>query len=199
MPVRAKKTSTGCAKTPRVSIAVVEELSDAYTQLAIQDHAPSDVMNKLTVQAWTHQELLVHAWNGLRLEEQLIARTGYTGEDGFEIYVPSDVPTSEKSGIQMMQAGREFAIIPAAWEAGNTLRLESKWRCYGHEISDKIMLWEAGLDRYCKMEKGTLWDAQRWSEQRAGSRRTLVGSDDRSRHCARRYCCCNEAGEAIAL
>ena len=53
-----------------------------------------------------------------------------------------------------MEAGREFGIIPCGLGARNTLRLEAKMALYGHEISDTINVWEAGLDRYCKMEKG---------------------------------------------
>src|SRR2546425_12664139 len=60
------------------------------------------------------------------LKNTLIARTGYTGEDGFEIYVPSDVATSEKVWNQVMEAGREFAVIPCGLGCRNTLRLESK-------------------------------------------------------------------------
>ena len=88
------------------------------------------------------------------LPDRLIARTGYTGEDGFEIYVPGDVATSEQVWNAVMEAGKEFGILPCGLGARNTLRLEAKMALYGHEISDTINVWEAGLDRYCKMEKG---------------------------------------------
>jgi aminomethyltransferase len=83
----------------------------------------------------------------------LIARTGYTGEDGFEIYVPSDVPTSEKVWKAVFEAGEEFGIQPAGLGARNTLRLESSMALYGHEISDTINVFEARLTRYCKLDK----------------------------------------------
>src|SRR5204862_74303 len=82
------------------------------------------------------------------LKNILIARTGYTGEDGFEIYVPSAVATSERVWNQVMEAGREFGIVPCGLGCRNTLRLESKMALYGHEISDKLNVWETGLDRY---------------------------------------------------
>jgi len=94
----------------------------------------------------------------------------------FEIYVPSDVPTSEKVWDQVIQAGREFSIVPCGLGCRNTLRLESKMALYGHEISDKINVWEAGLDRYCKMEKGDfVGRAALERAKAAGSQRTLVG------------------------
>jgi aminomethyltransferase len=181
---------------------VVEDLSDAYTQLAIQGPRAVDLLRKLT-----DVEL-----NGIKnywfthgtvcgLKNTLIARTGYTGEDGFEIYVPSDVATSEKVWSQVMEAGREFAVVPCGLGCRNTLRLESKMALYGHEISDKINVWEAGLDRYCKMEKGDFVGRAALEQARAaGLRRTLVGIEMIDRGIARdEYCCCSEAGDAIGV
>jgi aminomethyltransferase len=181
---------------------VVEDLSDAYTQLAIQGPRAIDLLRKLT-----DAEL-----NGIKnywfthgtvcgLKNTLIARTGYTGEDGFEIYVPSDVATSEKIWNQVMEAGREFAVVPCGLGCRNTLRLESKMALYGHEISDKINVWEAGLDRYCKMEKGDFVGRAALEDARAaGLRRTLVGIEMVDRGIARdEYCCCDEAGEPIGV
>ncbi len=135
------------------------------------------------------------------LRNTLIARTGYTGEDGFEIYVPSDVETSEEVWNRVMEAGREFNIVPCGLGCRNTLRLESKMALYGHEISDKINVWEAGLDRYCKMEKGDFVGRTALEQARAaGLRRTLAGIEMVDRGIARdEYCCCNEAGEAIGV
>ena len=181
---------------------VVEELSDAYTQLAIQGPRAVEVLQKLTdadlsgiKNYWfTHGTVC-------GLKNTLIARTGYTGEDGFEIYVPSDVSTSERVWNQVMEAGRGFSIVPCGLGARNTLRLESKMALYGHEISDKINVWEAGLDRYCKMEKGDfIGRAALERAKAAGLTRTLVGIEMVDRGIARdEYCCCNEAGEKIGV
>jgi aminomethyltransferase len=135
------------------------------------------------------------------LKNTLIARTGYTGEDGFEIYVQSDVATSERVWNQVMEAGRGFGIIPCGLGSRNTLRLESKMALYGHEISDKINVWEAGLDRYCKMERGEfIGRAALERAKAAGLQRTLVGIEMIDRGIARdEYCCCNEAGEKIGM
>jgi aminomethyltransferase len=84
----------------------------------------------------------------------MIARTGYTGEDGFEIYIPSDEPTSGRVWGEVLAAGAEFGILPCGLGARNTLRLESAMALYGHEISETINVFEAGLGRYAKLEKG---------------------------------------------
>src|SRR5579862_6545828 len=134
---------------------VVEELSDAYTQLAIQGPRAVNVLQKLTdVNLAPIKNYWFTHGTVCGLKNTLIARTGYTGEDGFEIYVPADVATSERVWDNVMEAGREFEIIPCGLGCRNTLRLEAKMALYGHEISQTINVWEAGLDRYCKMEKG---------------------------------------------
>ena len=181
---------------------VVEDLSDAYTQLAIQGPRAAEVVQKLTdaplsgiKNYWfTHGTVC-------GLKNRLIARTGYTGEDGFEIYVPSDTATSERVWNQVMEAGRKFGIVPCGLGARNTLRLEAKMALYGHEISDKINVWEAGLDRYCKMEKGDfIGRAALERAKSAGVLRTLVGIEMIDRGIARdEYRCLNEAGEAIGV
>ena len=181
---------------------VVEELSDAYTQLAIQGPRAVEVLQTLTdadlsgiKNYWfTHGAVC-------GLKNTLIARTGYTGEDGFEIYVPSDVATSEKVWNEVMEAGRAFSIVPCGLGCRNTLRLESKMALYGHEISDKINVWEAGLDRYCKMEKGEFIGRAALERAKAtGLRRTLVGIEMIDRGIARdEYPCLSEAGQPIGV
>jgi aminomethyltransferase len=181
---------------------VVEELSDAYTQLAIQGPRAVDVLQKLTD---ANLGSIKNYWFAhgtvCGLKNVLIARTGYTGEDGFEIYVPSDQATSEEVWAKVMEAGREFGIIPCGLGARNTLRLEAKMALYGHEISDKINVWEAGLDRYCKMEKGDfIGRAALERAKSAGLTRTLVGLEMVERGIARDgYCCCSEKGEPIGV
>ena len=181
---------------------VVEDLSDAYTQLAIQGPRAVDVLQKLTD---ANLSLIKNYWfthgTVCGLKNILIARTGYTGEDGFEIYVPSDRATSEQVWAKVMEAGREFGILPCGLGARNTLRLEAKMALYEHEISDKINVWEAELDRYCKMEKGDfIGRAALERAKSAGLTRTLVGLEMVERGIARDgYCCCNEAGEAIGM
>jgi aminomethyltransferase len=181
---------------------VVEDLSDAYTQLAIQGPRAADVLQKL---ADADLSGIKNYWfthgTVCGLKNTLIARTGYTGEDGFEIYVPSDASTSEKVWNQVMEAGHEFSIVPCGLGSRNTLRLEAKMALYGHEISEKINVWEAGLDRYCKMDKGDFIGRAALERAKAkGVTRLLVGIEMIDRGIARdEYRCCNEAGEPIGM
>jgi len=181
---------------------MVEDLSDAYTQLAIQGPRALDVVQKLTDAnlAGIKNYWFTHG-TVCGLKNTLIARTGYTGEDGFEIYVPSDRETSEAVWAKVIEAGREFGIVPCGLGARNTLRLEAKMALYGHEISDKINVWEAGLDRYCKMEKGDfIGRAALERAKAAGLTRTLVGLEMIDRGIARdEYRVCNEAGQPIGV
>jgi aminomethyltransferase len=191
--VRANTKGFDCA---------VEELSDAYTQLAIQGPRAVDVLRKLTdVNLSTIKNYWFTHGTVCGLKNTLIARTGYTGEDGFEIYVPSDAATSEKVWNQVIDAGREFGVVPCGLGCRNTLRLESKMALYEHEISEKINVWEAGLDRYCKMEKGDfIGRAALERAKTAELTRTLVGLEMIDRGIARdEYRCCNEAGEAVGV
>jgi len=181
---------------------VVADLSDTYTQLAIQGPCAADVLRKLTD---ANLGALKNYWfthgNVCHLKDTLIARTGYTGEDGFEIYVPSDVATSERVWNEMIEAGKDHGILPCGLGARNTLRLEAKMALYEHEISDSINVWEAGLDRYCKMEKGDFLGRAALEKARAaGLRRTLVGLEMVERGIARDgFRCFDEHGNAVGV
>ena len=180
----------------------VEELSDAYTQLAIQGPRAIEVLQKLTdVNLHPIKNYWFTHGSVCGLKNTLIARTGYTGEDGFEIYVPSDVATSEEVWAKVMEAGREFGMIPCGLGCRNTLRLEAKMALYGHEISGSINVWEAGLDRYCKMEKGDFIGRSELQRAKdAGLHRTLVGLEMIERGIARdEYRCVNEKGELTGV
>src|SRR5256886_1865070 len=181
---------------------VVEDLSDAYTQLAIQGPRAVDVLQKLTdanlapiKNYWFTQGTVCG------LPNRLIARTGYTGEDGFEIYIPSDVATSETVWNSVIGAGKEFGILPCGLGARNTLRLEAKMALYGHEISETINVWEAGLDRYCKMEKRDfIGRAALAKASAAGLKRELVGLQMMERGIARdEYKVFDAAGEQVGI
>jgi aminomethyltransferase len=180
----------------------VEELSDSYTQLAIQGPRAAEVVQKLTD---ANLSAIKNYWfthgtvSGLK--NTLIARTGYTGEDGFEIYVTSDVPTSEMVWNKVMEAGREFGIIPCGLGSRNTLRLEAKMALYGHEISESINVWEAGLERYCKMDKGDfVGRAELQRAKNARVTRTLVGLEMVERGIARdEYRVFDETGESVGV
>ncbi len=87
---------------------------------------------------------------------------------------------------KVLEAGKEFGALPCGLGARNTLRLEGKLPLYGHEISDTINVWEAGLDRFCKMEKPEfIGRAALEKAKAAGLKRTLVGLEMVERGIAR--------------
>jgi aminomethyltransferase len=128
-----------------------------------------------------------------------MGRTGYTAEDGFEIYIPSDEKTSARVWYEILDAGKEFGVVPCGLGARNTLRLEGRLPLYGHEISDTINVWEAGLDRFCKMEKPDfIGRAALEHAKNGGVKKTLVGLEMIDRGIARDdYKVLDDAGREI--
>jgi aminomethyltransferase len=189
--VRDNTRKFGCA---------VEALSDDFTQIAIQGPKGVNLLQKLTdADLSTVKFYWVTRGTVCGLKNILIARTGYTGEDGFEIYIPADETTSERVWKEILSAGKEFGAVPCGLGSRNTLRLEAKLPLYGHEISDTINVWEAGLDRFIKMEKpefigrGALEKAKA-----AGVKRRLVGLEMVERGIARDgYKVLDEAGTEV--
>jgi aminomethyltransferase len=181
----------------------VSDYSDYYTQLAIQGPKAEATLQRLTNVDLSQVKFYWFTWGTVcGLPNTLIARTGYTGEDGFEIYIPSDVPTSERVWNEVIEAGREFGIVPCGLGARNTLRLEAALSLYGHEISDTLNVWEAGLDRFCKLEKGTFLgsDALEQVQAAGGPQKRLVGLEMIERGIARDgYRVLSREGEAIGF
>ena len=165
----------------------VENLSDDFTQIAIQGPKGVNLLQKLTDADLSAVKFYwVTRGTVCGLRNILIARTGYTAEDGFEIYIPADETTSTRVWNDVLQAGKEFGVVPCGLGARNTLRLEGKLPLYGHEISDTINVWEAGLDRFCKMEKPEFVGRDALEKARAaGLKRTLVGLEMTGRGIAR--------------
>ena len=178
----------------------VENLSDDFTQIAVQGPRGVDVVQKLTDANLSAVKFYwVTRGTICGLKDILIARTGYTGEDGFEIYVPADEKTSASVWNQVLEAGKEFGLLPCGLGARNTLRLESKLPLYGHEISDTINVWEAGLDRFCKMEKPEFVGREALEKAKsAGLEHMLVGLEMVERGIARDgYRILNSSGQQI--
>ena len=157
----------------------IMDVSDYYTQLAIQGPRAKDTLQKLTQTDLTPIKNYWFTWGQVAgCHNVLIARTGYTGEDGFEIYIPADEPTSSRVWGELLAAGAEFGIQPCGLGSRNTLRLESAMALYGHEISDSINVFEANLGRYCKLDKGTDFvgrEALQKIADAGGPTRRLVG------------------------
>ncbi len=129
--------------------------SSYYSQLAVQGPRALETLQKLTKVDLAAIRNYWFTWGDVAgVPNVLIARTGYTGEDGFEVYLPADVATTEKMWNALLEAGAEFGIRPCGLGARNTLRLEAGMPLYGHEISDEINVFEAGLEHWLKLDKG---------------------------------------------
>jgi aminomethyltransferase len=133
----------------------VSDYSAYYSQLALQGPRAIDTLKKLTKVDLDAIKKYWFTWGTVAgTPNVLIARTGYSGEDGFEVYIPSDEPTTVKMWNALLEAGAEFEIRPCGLGARNTLRLEAGMSLYGHEISEEINVLEAGLDHWLKLDKG---------------------------------------------
>jgi glycine cleavage system T protein (aminomethyltransferase) len=156
------------------SQAKVENTGPRYSQLAIQGPRAKNVLQRLTpvpLDSIRYYHFVFGKVNGV---ECLIARTGYTAEDGFEIYF--DPMHSEKLWNDLMQAGESFGLLPCGLGARNTLRMEGGMCLYGHEIDEMTTPFEAGLAWICKLDKGPFLGRRVLEEQkRCGIDRRLVG------------------------
>ena len=164
--------------------AEVECTSDRYAQLAIQGPRAVETLGKLTGTDLTAIRGYWFVHGEVLGAPAIISRTGYTGEDGFEIYVPPE--EGDRLWKAILEAGREFGILPCGLGARNTLRLESAMSLYGHEIDDSITPYEARLGWIVKLDKGDFIGRDALVKQHAeGVERRLVGLEMRGRGIAR--------------
>jgi aminomethyltransferase len=154
--------------------ATVELTSNEYTQLAIQGPRALETLQKLTKTPLAEIKYYWFTDGEVAGTQARIARTGYTGEDGFEIYfAPSE---SARIWNALLAAGEEFGIKPAGLGARNTLRLEAKMALYGHEIDASITPLEADLAWIVKFDKPDfVGRAALASQKERGLTRKLVG------------------------
>jgi len=159
-----------------------------YSQLALQGPRALETLSKLTKIDLAAIKNYWFTWGTVAgIPNTLIARTGYSGEDGFEVYIPSDEATTVKMWDALLEAGKDFGIRPCGLGARNTLRLEAGMSLYGHEISEEINVLEAGLDRWLKLDKGEFIgrDALLAVQQSGGPKRKIVGLEMLDRGIAR--------------
>jgi aminomethyltransferase len=158
--------------------------SPRYAQLAIQGPKASAVASRLTNTDLSTIRYYWFADGTFAGVPARIARTGYTGEDGFEVYIAPEYAVKVWNDI--LDAGAPFAIKPCGLGARNTLRLECAMALYGHEIGASITPFDAKLDWIVKMEKGNFLGRDALAKQREkGVTRTLAGFEMRGRGIAR--------------
>jgi len=164
--------------------ADVRNVSADYAQLALQGPLAATILAKVTpcdLASIKYYWFIEGECCGV---EGLLARTGYTGEDGFEFYFPP--AHAENVWFALLEAGRPEGLIPAGLGARNTLRLEAAYPLYGHELDEETTLLEANLGWICKLEKGEFLGRDALTKQRSeGTRKKLVGFEMRDRSIGR--------------
>jgi aminomethyltransferase len=169
---------------PASADAAVRNASQEYSQLAVQGPRSLAVLQPL---ASVELAPLKYYWftrGKVCGTDSLIARTGYTGEDGFEIYFP--VSESERIWNAILEAGKSEGIVPCGLGARNTLRLEAGMLLYGHDMDEDVTPLEVNLRWLVKLDKGPFLGSDvlaRQAEQ--GVPRSLAAFELRDRGIAR--------------
>ena len=152
----------------------VENVSTDYAQLALQGPLAETILQPLTAMALANIKSFYFAESEVAGTRCLIARTGYTGEAGFELYCSSQ--NAEKLWRDLLDAGAPAGLVPAGLGARDTLRLEKAYPLYGHELDDSTTPLEAGLQWLVKFSKGSFIGYEVLLRQKqAGVERKLVG------------------------
>lgn len=166
---------------------MIANVSDSYAQLAIQGPQAEAVLQKLAgidlgeIRFYRFAEQV--DLGGIKA---LVSRSGYTGEDGFEVYLkPEEAPALWQ---KLLEAGKDCGLVPAGLGARDTLRFEAALPLYGQEISADISPLEAGLDRFVKLDKADFIGKAALVEQKQkGIQRKLVGFEMIDRGVARSH------------
>lgn len=164
--------------------AQTENTGSRYSLLALQGPRAKSILQRFTPVPLDPIRYYHFTFGAVDGVDCMIARTGYTGEDGFEIYFAPQ--HSEKLWQNLLEAGKTEGLIPCGLGARNTLRLEAGMALYGHEIDDTTTVWDANLGWICKTEKGDFLGRDALLKQKAeGLRRILVGFEMTDRMIAR--------------
>ena len=146
--------------------AEIKDVSSDYAQLALQGPMAQVILEKIIEQQLIPKKYYSFAQVHLFGRKCILSRTGYTGEDGFEIYLsPDDAPLLWET---LMEDGEELGLVPAGLGARDTLRLEAAMPLYGHELTQDISPLESTLGRFVKLEKPEFIGRDALAAQKAG-------------------------------
>lgn len=152
----------------------LENASSRYAQLALQGPLAEKILRPLTSLQLSEIKSFFFAQGDVSSVQCLVARTGYTGEDGFELYCNS--ADAEKLWNALLESGRPMGMELAGLGARDTLRLEKSYPLYGHELNDTTTPLEAGLEWVTKLAKGPFIGREVLVKQKEdGVQRKLVG------------------------
>lgn len=161
--------------THSIENVTIKNVSDEYSQLAIQGPKAQEILQKLSDIDLNEIEFY-HFADNVKIGEinALVSRTGYTGEDGFEIYLPS--AEGPILWDLLLESGKDFGLIPAGLGARDTLRFEAALPLYGQEIDKDITPLEAGLGFCVKLSKEKFIGREALAKQKSeGLKRKLAG------------------------
>jgi aminomethyltransferase len=165
----------------------LNNVSADYCQLALQGPDAQCILQKLTDLPLDQIKYYHFSHGSVDGVEGIISRTGYTGEDGFEVYAAAD--RAEQLWNKILDTGNTgtpTGVLPCGLAARNTLRLEAAMALYGHEIDESTTLLEANLGWICKLDKGDFIGREPLARQKAdGIKRKLVGFEVTDRGIAR--------------
>lgn len=154
--------------------AEVKNTSGQYTQIALQGPRAVEILQPLVNVDLSAIKYYWFAQAEVDGVPGIIARTGYTGEDGFELYI--DPTASEQVWNKLLEAGQPLGLQPCGLAARNTLRLEAKMALYGNDIDDTTTVYEADLGWCVKLQKGDFIGRDALVRQKEqGIQRKLVG------------------------
>jgi aminomethyltransferase len=155
---------------PGVEIANV---SARYAQLALQGPLAEKILQPLTALALGELRAFHFQYGRVASISCLVSRTGYTGEDGFELYC--DMAAAEELWSALLNAGAADGLVPAGLGARDSLRLEMGYPLYGHELDETTTPFEAGLEWVVKLSKPEFIGRSVLARQKAeGAPRRLV-------------------------
>jgi aminomethyltransferase len=164
--------------------AAAIDSSSRYALIAVQGPASVDVLQPLTGVDLTDIKPYWFSYGEVANARATISRTGYTGEDGFEIFVPPNM--ADKVWMALLESGRAADVIPVGLGARDTLRLEASMRLYGNDIDETTTVLEAGLGWTVGWSKESFIGHEPLREQKtAGVRRKLIGFEMVDRGIAR--------------
>lgn len=165
----------------------LNNVSADYCQLALQGPDAQSILEKLTDVPLGEIKYYHFTHGSVDGVAGIISRTGYTGEDGFEVYAPADRATQLWNKIlEVGQTGTPTGVLPCGLAARNTLRLEAGMALYGNDIDDTTTLLEANLGWICKLDKGDFTGREALARQKEeGVKRKLVGFEVTDRGIAR--------------
>ena len=165
----------------------LKNASSEYCQLALQGPDAITILQKLTSVPLAEIKYYHFTTGIVDGVDSIISRTGYTGEDGFEVYAaPEYAEQLWSKFLDTGNFGTESGVLPCGLAARNTLRLEAGMALYGNDIDDTTTLYEANLGWICKLDKGDFIGREALAQQKAeGVKRRLVGFEVTDRGIAR--------------